>query len=127
MLQRVGILKFEDRNRYGPNGIPSSVLFGGGKLLVVNCKSPHKRNHWAKLSVPATFEEGAKNQSQKGELVELLGRAGCDAEPEEADARLMSNVCQGTRVSKRGASPGLRWGGWLQRKGSMIVSHLHGV
>ena len=76
MLQRVGILKFEDRNRYGPNGIPSSVLFGGGKLLVVNCKSPHKRNHWAKLSVPATFEEGAKNQSQKGELVELLGPVG---------------------------------------------------
>lgn len=76
MLSRVGILKFEDRNRYGPNGIPSSVLFSGGKLLVVNCKSPHRRNHWAKLKVSVDFEDAPKNQSQKGELVELLGPVG---------------------------------------------------
>jgi hypothetical protein len=29
MEMRVAILKFDDRNRYGESGIPTTVLFGG--------------------------------------------------------------------------------------------------
>ena len=49
MVLRVAIIRFDDRNRYGQNGVPTTILFGGGKLCVVQCKSPHKKNHWAKV------------------------------------------------------------------------------
>lgn len=79
-VTRVAIIRFDDRNRYGSNGVPSTVLFGGGKKLIVSCKSPHKHNHWAKVNVPAGFFDtdadnggGEAAGNQRGELVELWG------------------------------------------------------
>ena len=78
-VTRVGIIRFDDRNRYGANGVPTTILFGGGKKLIVSCKSPHKVNHWAKINVPSSFfntEGDGGNQatgSERGELVELWG------------------------------------------------------
>jgi hypothetical protein len=78
-VTRVAIIRFDDRNRYGSNGVPSTVLFGGGKKLIVSCKSPHKVNHWAKVNVPAGFFDsetdgsGEATGNQRGELVELWG------------------------------------------------------
>lgn len=67
-------MKFEDRNRYGQNGVPTNILFGGGKKCIVVCKSPHKRNFWAKIKINKAFFEG--DESQRGELVELWGPVG---------------------------------------------------
>ena len=78
-VTRVAIIKFDDRNRYGANGVPATVLFGGGKKLIVSCKSPHKVNHWAKVNVPSSFfntdADGGSQAagSERGELVELWG------------------------------------------------------
>jgi exoribonuclease R len=71
---RVAIMKFEDRNRYGQNGVPTNILFGGGKKCIVVCKSPHKINHWAKIKISKAFFDG--DDSQRGELVELWGPVG---------------------------------------------------
>jgi hypothetical protein len=65
----------------------TQVLFGGGKLCIVTCKSPHKKNHWAKIRVPAALvassetKAGDKAQpdseaTHRGELVELWGPVG---------------------------------------------------
>ena len=51
--EAVAIMKFDDRNRYGQHGIPATVLFGGGKRWIVNCKRPTKHNQWAKVKLPA--------------------------------------------------------------------------
>ena len=67
----VAILKFDDRNRYGEHGIPASVLFGGGKRWIVNCRRATKHNQWAKVRLPVDEEGG-----QYGELVEILGEVG---------------------------------------------------
>lgn len=77
----VAVLRFDDRNRYGENGIPTSVLFGGGALCIVNCKKKTKLNHWAKISVPVDFgekREGVDDSEDKhrGELIELWGPIG---------------------------------------------------
>jgi len=44
---QVAVLRFDDRNRYGTNGIPSQVLFGGGMRWIVECKKATKLNQWA--------------------------------------------------------------------------------
>eukprot|EP00618_Florenciella_parvula_P037715 CAMPEP_0119479544 /NCGR_PEP_ID=MMETSP1344-20130328/8764_1 /TAXON_ID=236787 /ORGANISM="Florenciella parvula, Strain CCMP2471" /LENGTH=136 /DNA_ID=CAMNT_0007513781 /DNA_START=42 /DNA_END=449 /DNA_ORIENTATION=- len=77
----VAVLRFDDRNRYGENGIPTSVLFSGGALCIVNCKKNTKLNHWAKISVPMGFgekHEGEEDTEDKhrGELIELWGPIG---------------------------------------------------
>ena len=55
MLPRVGILKFEDRNRYGPNGIPSSVLFGGGRTMTEEEVFKTWIGHIIPLVIPAAL------------------------------------------------------------------------
>ena len=52
-MEAVAILKFDDRNRYGTNGIPATVLFGGGKRWIVTCRKATKVNQWAKVRLPA--------------------------------------------------------------------------
>ena len=32
---RVAILKFDDRNRYGTDGVPATLLYGGGVKYIV--------------------------------------------------------------------------------------------
>lgn len=67
-MARIGILRFDDRNRYGEFGIPTTVLFGGdGKKWIVTCKKVTKKNHWAKIRLM---------EGHKAELVELLGPVG---------------------------------------------------
>jgi len=72
MEMRVAILKFDDRNRYGESGIPTTVLFGGGKRWITNCKTKTKRNQWAKVEVPID----AGDSETRAQLVELLGPTG---------------------------------------------------
>ena len=55
MVDRIGVLRFEDRNRYGAFGIPTMLLFGGGVKCYTNCKNPTKHNQWAKISVSAAL------------------------------------------------------------------------
>lgn len=71
MCTAIGILRFDDRNRYGENGIPTTLLFGGGKKWIVHCKKVTKRNHWAKVLIPES-----DNGEHHGELVEILGPVG---------------------------------------------------
>ncbi|KAJ8604109.1 hypothetical protein CTAYLR_001776 [Chrysophaeum taylorii] len=68
MPEAIGVLRFADRNRYGETGIPTTLLFGGGKKWIVNCKKATKRNHWAKIRVG--------DDEHRGELVEVLGEVG---------------------------------------------------
>ena len=89
-IERIGILRFEDRNRFGQHGIPTTLLFGGGARVITNCKTATKLNHWAKLRVPPELAErelsgaggggeGAPpggGQALSAELVELLGPVG---------------------------------------------------
>mmetsp|Transcript_15421 Transcript_15421/g.23190 ORF Transcript_15421/g.23190 Transcript_15421/m.23190 type:complete len:1435 (-) Transcript_15421:1365-5669(-) len=68
----VGILRFDDRNRYGgEHGVPTTLLFGGKKRWIVECKKRTKLNQWCKVRVPID-----KDASHKGELVEILGPIG---------------------------------------------------
>ena len=46
---RVAILKFDDRNRYGTDGVPATLLYGGGVKYIVTCKTPTKLNQWANV------------------------------------------------------------------------------
>ncbi|KAL3906858.1 MAG: hypothetical protein SGPRY_010390 [Prymnesium sp.] len=67
------VMRFDDRNRYGQNGIPANILFSGGARLVVSMRSETiskagKRNRFAKVSVT---DDGGTAQ-----LVELLGAVG---------------------------------------------------
>ena len=68
--EAVAIMKFDDRNRYGQHGIPATVLFGGGKRWIVNCKRPTKHNQWAKVRLPAD------DDAQYADLVDILGDVG---------------------------------------------------
>ena len=68
--EAVAIMKFDDRNRYGQHGIPATVLFGGGKRWIVNCKRPTKHNQWAKVKLPAD------DDAQYADLVDILGDVG---------------------------------------------------
>ena len=56
----------------------AQVLFGGGRKLIVQCKSPHKVNHWAKIRVATSLVEGGGGQDEagRGELVDLWGPVG---------------------------------------------------
>jgi len=67
-------LKFDDRNRYGTDGVPATLLFGGGKKWIVTSKKETKLNHWAKVRVPA--DAGDANEARYAELVEILGPVG---------------------------------------------------
>ena len=89
-IERIGILRFEDRNRFGQHGIPTTLLFGGGARVITNCKTATKLNHWAKLRVPPELAErdasgggagggeaaAGGGQAVSAELVELLGPVG---------------------------------------------------
>ena len=66
-------MRFDDRNRYGQNGVPANILFSGGQRVVVWMKDETiskagKRNRFAKVIVAESGTEA--------ELVELLGPVG---------------------------------------------------
>lgn len=64
---QIAIMRFDDRNRYGQNGIPSTILFGGGKKWIVECKKATKLNQWAKVEI---------KDENRAELIEILGPIG---------------------------------------------------
>ena len=71
---KYAIIKFDDRNRFGKNGVPASLLFAAGQRVIVSMKDQTiekagKRNRFAKVVVP---HEGA----EQAELIELLGPVG---------------------------------------------------
>eukprot|EP00978_Attheya_sp_CCMP212_P005098 scaffold11260_cov37-Attheya_sp.AAC.1 len=68
--QAIAVMRFDDRNRYGVKGIPSSILFGdNSRTWVVNCKRPTKKNCWAKVKIIDSVNRIA-------ELVDILGYVG---------------------------------------------------
>ncbi|KAJ1630729.1 hypothetical protein T492DRAFT_839785 [Pavlovales sp. CCMP2436] len=72
--EAIVVVRFDDRNRYGINGIPGSLLFSGGRKCVVRCKdktieAAGKRNRFAKVE----FDD---EDSPEGRLMELLGNVG---------------------------------------------------
>lgn len=71
---RYAVMRFDDRNRYGKNGVPANLLFSGGQRVVVWMKDATlekagKRNRFAKVVL------GTEKESE-AELVELLGEVG---------------------------------------------------
>ena len=56
-LDRVAILKFDDRNRYGTDGVPATLLYGGGVKYIVKCKTQTKLNQWAKVKLRENNDE----------------------------------------------------------------------
>ena len=80
---RYVIMKFDDRNRFGQNGIPANVLFTGGERVIVYMKDATldkagKRNRFAKVAVKDTV------RGKEAELIELLGEVGTYAAELEA-------------------------------------------
>ena len=66
----IAVLKFDDRNRYGPHGIPSMILLGdNSRTWVVNCKRPTKVNCWAKVNI-------VDSENRRADLIEILGPVG---------------------------------------------------
>ena len=71
---RFAIVKFDDRNRFGRNGIPAVLLFASGQRVVIQMKDATiekagKRNRFAKVVM-------AEETSDQAELIELLGEVG---------------------------------------------------
>ena len=64
----------QDRNRYGTDGVPATILFGGGQRYIVRSKHDGKRNQWAKVRVDEAA--AAAGGAREAELVELLGPCG---------------------------------------------------
>ena len=71
---RVAILKFDDRNRYGTDGVPATLLYGGGVKYIVTCKTPTKLNQWAKVKLRETNDE--VKGARYADLIEILGPVG---------------------------------------------------
>ena len=70
---RYAVMRFDDRNRYGKNGVPANLLFSGGQRVVVYMKDATlekagKRNRFAKVVLG--------DKEAEAELVELLGEVG---------------------------------------------------
>ena len=70
---RYAVMRFDDRNRYGKDGVPANLLFSGGTRVVVWMKDTTlekagKRNRFAKVVL--------KDKETEAELVELLGEVG---------------------------------------------------
>lgn len=81
-LVKFAIVKFDDRNRYGKTGVPSTLLFAGGQRVIVEMKDTTidkagKRNRFAKVVVP-------HEDADKAELIELLGEVGSYADEFQA-------------------------------------------
>ena len=77
---RYAVMKFDDRNRFGRNGVPATLLFAAGQQIVVYMKDETlqkagKLNRFAKVIVTGDVSEGATSRAQ-AELVELLGQVG---------------------------------------------------
>ena len=47
----VAILRFDDRNRYGTDGVPARVTVRRSVKYIVTCKTPTKLNQWAKVKL----------------------------------------------------------------------------
>jgi hypothetical protein len=70
----IAVMRFDDRNRFGNNGIPASLLFSGGRQCVVRMKektlfAAGRRNRFAKIELD---EDGGTEAA----LIELLGNVG---------------------------------------------------
>ena len=72
-LDRIAILKFADLNRYGTDGVPASILYGGGTRYIVSCKRQTKLNQWAKVRLRENASDAAPHYA---DLIELLGPVG---------------------------------------------------
>ena len=71
------VMRFDDRNRYGQNGIPASILFSGGARCVVRMKEDTiakagKRNRFGKVELLGEQTDGFG----EARLEELLGHVG---------------------------------------------------
>jgi len=46
---KYAVMRFDDRNRYGATGVPSTLLFSGGQTIIVHVKpvraDPHLCHH----------------------------------------------------------------------------------
>jgi len=71
---RVAILKFDDRNRYGTDGVPATLLYGGGIKYIVTCKTQTKLNQWAKVKLRENNDE--VKGARYADLIEILGPVG---------------------------------------------------
>ena len=71
---RVAILKFDDRNRYGTDGVPATLLYGGGIKYIVKCKTQTKLNQWAKVKLRENNDE--VKGARYADLIEILGPVG---------------------------------------------------
>ena len=74
MAHQIVVMRFDDRNRFGTNGIPASLLFSGGRQCVIRMKdatieAAGKRNRFAKVEL-------ASEAATEGRLIELLGNVG---------------------------------------------------
>ncbi|EOD05524.1 hypothetical protein EMIHUDRAFT_121479, partial [Emiliania huxleyi CCMP1516] len=72
---RFAVLRFDDRNRYGQDGVPGTFLFAGGESVIVRVKpatqaKAGKRNRFAKVAALSSSNEG------EAALIELLGPVG---------------------------------------------------
>ena len=59
------VMRFDDRNRYGQNGVPANILFSGGTRVVVWMKDETiqkagKRNRFAKVVVAESGEQAER-------------------------------------------------------------------
>ena len=75
---RFAVVKFDDRNRYGRNGVPATLLFSAGQQIVIHMKDETiekagKLNRFAKVIVTGDAQETTR---ARAELVELLGQVG---------------------------------------------------
>ena len=73
-IVKYAIVKFDDRNRFGKTGVPSTLLFAGGQRVIVQMKDTTidkagKRNRFAKVVV-------LHEDADQAELIELLGDVG---------------------------------------------------
>ena len=66
---RYAVMKFDDRNRFGRNGVPATLLFAAGQQIVVYMKDETlqkagKLNRFAKVIVTGDVSEGATSRAQ---------------------------------------------------------------
>ena len=87
---RFAVMKFDDRNRFGKNGVPAVLLFSGGGRVVVHMKEETlekagKRNRFAKVVLDGDeLDPTNETARQEAQLIELLGEVGTYAGELEA-------------------------------------------
>ena len=62
---RFAVVKFDDRNRYGRNGVPATLLFAAGQQIVIQMKDETlekagKLNRFAKVIVTGDAQDDAR-------------------------------------------------------------------